>query len=298
MSQSGRKDRARAGGAAFLAAMAVAAEEQGSTGRKKKKKKMRQSDDSSGGPPHADEHKPKVCRDFLHGSCDRGDQCRFAHEDSSAASGAAKTASGFHTRNRYQGRYNFPRLLAALPELKNAMATNPHNGEPTVDWSSPKGVLLLNAALLKADYGISGLEKTLPQENLVPPVPSRAEYIHAIGDLLAADAAAFWDDGAVPSGAGVLGIDVGTGASAIYPLIGGAQFGWRWLATDIDPASLAAAAVLLTNNGLLVEAGGAAGEGGVHLVRQTRAKGKGPARYSIFEVSTHNSSPFAAFPQC
>ena len=38
-----------------------------------------------------------------------------------------------------------------------------------------------------------------------------------------------------------LAVDIGTGASCIYPLLGRAQLGWRFLATDIDPASVAAA---------------------------------------------------------
>jgi 23S rRNA A1618 N6-methylase RlmF len=32
----------------------------------------------------------------------------------------------------------------------------------------------------------------------------------------------------------VRGIDVGTGASAIYPLLGTSVYGWAFLATDID----------------------------------------------------------------
>lgn len=33
---------------------------------------------------------------------------------------------------------------------------------------------------------------------------------------------------------GIRGLDIGTGASAIYPLLGAKVYGWAFIATDID----------------------------------------------------------------
>ena len=48
-----------------------------------------------------------------------------------------------------------------------------------------------------------------------------------------------------------LGLDVGVGANAIFPLLGARlRPGWRWIGSDIDPAALAAAAATVARNGL------------------------------------------------
>eukprot|EP00658_Telonema_sp_P-2_P036212 TRINITY_DN26239_c0_g4_i1.p1 TRINITY_DN26239_c0_g4~~TRINITY_DN26239_c0_g4_i1.p1 ORF type:complete len:351 (+),score=92.34 TRINITY_DN26239_c0_g4_i1:97-1149(+) len=39
----------------------------------------------------------------------------------------------------------------------------------------------------------------------------------------------------------VTGIDIGTGASCIYPLLGARVAGWRFIATEVDPVSVASA---------------------------------------------------------
>ena len=95
---------------------------------------------------------------------------------------ADRVVAGFHPRNRYRGSYDFDALVAALPDLASALTTNPRTGARTVDWRSERGVLLLNAAILAADYGVAGLEATLPAGRLVPPVPSRADYVHHVAD--------------------------------------------------------------------------------------------------------------------
>ena len=37
----------------------------------------------------------------------------------------------------------------------------------------------------------------------------------------------------------VRGIDIGTGASCVYPILGAKAFGWSWLASEVDAASAA-----------------------------------------------------------
>lgn len=50
-------------------------------------------------------------------------------------------------------------------------------------------------------------------------------------------------------GASVLGLDIGTGASCIYPLLGTALYGWHFVATDINADSLRAAEHNVALNG-------------------------------------------------
>lgn len=155
--------------------------------------------------------------------------------------GARSTKPGLHSRNRHGGGYNFPRLIAASPELGPFLRRAPHGG-PTIDFADPAAVKALNRALLQEAYGIRGWD--LPQGCLCPPIPGRADYLHHLADLLA-------EGGPIPRGPAVRALDIGTGASLIYPLLGHGDYGWSFVGTDIDGASLASAArILAANRGL------------------------------------------------
>ena len=137
----------------------------------------------------------------------------------------------FHARNRHQGRYDFARLLECSPGLAPWLVTTPR-GEPSVDFANPLAVKALNAALLAAQYGLAGWD--LPDGYLCPAVPGRADYVHAVADVLASS-----NDGRIPSGDAVLALDIGVGASAVYPVIGRSEYGWRFIGSDIDANALA-----------------------------------------------------------
>lgn len=147
-----------------------------------------------------------------------------------------------HPRNRHQGHYDFKRLTRVSPALKPYLVRTPA-GETSIDFSDPRAVRLLNQALLKADYGVAHWE--IPESYLCPPVPGRADYIHALADLLASDLG-----GEPPRGPSVRVFDLGTGANAIYPLIGHAEYGWRFTGSDIDPTALRVADAIVRGNGL------------------------------------------------
>ena len=115
------------------------------------------------------------------------------------------------------------------------------HGQLTLDFANPEAVRVLNRALLRADYGIEGWD--IPPGYLCPPVPGRADYVHALADLLAES-----HDGVLPAGAGLLGLDIGTGTNLIYPLIGQVEYGWRFIGADIDPVALDNAARILSAN--------------------------------------------------
>ncbi|SDS78859.1 23S rRNA m(6)A-1618 methyltransferase [Halopseudomonas xinjiangensis] len=149
-------------------------------------------------------------------------------------------AAAPHPRNRHRGRYDFAALTRTAPELQGFMRLGVH-GQPTLDFANPEAVRLLNQALLRADYGI--VEWDIPPGYLCPPVPGRADYVHALADLLAES-----HDGVLPAGEKLLGLDIGTGANLIYPLIGQVEYGWRFIGADIDPVALDNAARILAAN--------------------------------------------------
>ncbi|SDD97726.1 23S rRNA (adenine1618-N6)-methyltransferase [Pseudomonas guariconensis] len=147
-----------------------------------------------------------------------------------------------HPRNRHQGRYDFPSLIKAHPELGKFTITNPY-GKPSIDFANPEAVRVFNSALLKAQYGIQHWD--IPAGYLCPPIPGRADYIHVLADLLAEDCG-----GEIPRGVQVRALDIGVGANCIYPLLGHSDYRWRFVGSDIDAVALASARTIVQANGL------------------------------------------------
>ncbi len=108
----------------------------------------------------------------------------------------------------------------------------------TIDFANPKAVKALNTALLFKDYNITFWE--FPDTNLCPPIPGRVDYIHHVADLLKSSK--------ITNDIHVL--DIGTGASCIYPILGNAEYNWRFVATDIDKNSLKFAQKIIDKNNL------------------------------------------------
>lgn len=151
------------------------------------------------------------------------------------------TTGELHPRNIHRAPYDFPRLIAALPDLRPFVQPHPLAGD-TIDFSNPAAVTTLNRALLKLHYGVAHWD--LPPGYLCPPVPSRADYLHYAADLLATDR----KSGSPPHGSAIAVLDIGTGANLIYPLIGAHTYGWRFVATDIDRVSINWARQLVAAN--------------------------------------------------
>ena len=175
------------------------------------------------------------------------------------APAAVKTAPSkgeLHPRNRHQGRYDFPALIKASPELGDFVITNPY-GKPSIDFANPAAVKVFNRALLAQYYGIRHWD--IPDGYLCPPIPGRADYLHNLADLLATD-----NDGQIPRGAMVRALDIGVGANCIYPLIGRCEYGWQFMGADIAKEALASARAIVAANPQLA--------GGVELRQQTNAE--------------------------
>ncbi|WP_277053324.1 23S rRNA (adenine(1618)-N(6))-methyltransferase RlmF [Zestomonas thermotolerans] len=153
-----------------------------------------------------------------------------------------KPPATLHPRNRHQGRYDFPQLIKASPELGRFLIINPY-GKQSLDFADPEAVKVLNRALLRRYYGLQFWD--IPPGYLCPPIPGRADYLHCLADLLAEECG-----GQIPRGRTVRVLDIGTGANCIYPLIGHCEYGWRFTGSDIDPTALASAQAIIRANHL------------------------------------------------
>lgn len=139
-----------------------------------------------------------------------------------------------HPRSFHNKPYNFQELTLKVPELKQFMVKN-REGADTVQFADPKAVYLLNKALLLHFYNLNYWD--IPNQNLVPPIPGRADYIHYLADLLKVD-----DSNKITI------LDIGTGASLVYPLIGSSVYNWNFVATDIEPKSIEVAQEIIYKN--------------------------------------------------
>lgn len=151
-----------------------------------------------------------------------------------------------HPRNKHAGRYDFEALTKSVPDLAEFVTLNPLK-EQTIDFADPAAVKALNQALLKTFYGVDHWD--IPPGYLCPPVPGRADYIHYAADLLSS-----LNGGAIPRGDSVRVLDVGVGANCIYPIIGRAEYGWRFVGIDIDSVALACAQKIVEANASLSHA--------------------------------------------
>ena len=149
-----------------------------------------------------------------------------------------------HPRNLHKNPYDFEQLISCVPELKHYVFTNAY-GNLTINFSIPKAVKLLNKALLQHFYQIKNWD--IPDENLCPPIPGRADYIHYIADLLSENLKE------IPKGSAIKGLDIGTGANLVYPLIAHQSYGWGMLGTDINQKSFENAQQILDENPYISE---------------------------------------------
>jgi len=153
---------------------------------------------------------------------------------------------GLHPRNRHRERYDFAQLTKSWPDLAPFVAMNAY-GDASIDFADPMAVKALNQALLAHFYGVNRWD--IPPRYLCPPIPGRADYIHHVADLLAS-----CNGGEVPRGPGIHVLDIGAGASCIYPIIGYREYGWCFLGSEIDPVALKSAKHILASNHGLGEA--------------------------------------------
>ena len=179
----------------------------------------------------------------------------------------ARPRALLHPRNSFRGSYDLDALVRAYPPLGPHVILPPcekssGSGEPmrpTIDFSDSVAVRCLNCALLVRDYGLSPVwADIMPSDTLVPPIPGRADYVHHLADILREctavtsvremDEGKYWSG--LPTGPGVRVLDLGTGASCVYPLIGASIYGWSFIASEVHLPSFKSAHKIVDANSL------------------------------------------------
>ncbi|TKA95393.1 23S rRNA (adenine(1618)-N(6))-methyltransferase RlmF [Cereibacter changlensis] len=150
-----------------------------------------------------------------------------------------------HPRNQHREGYDFERLFLKSPELEAFITRNPR-GQMTINFQDVGAVRLLNRALLMTHYEIDFWD--IPAAYLCPPIPGRVDYIHYLADLLAVS-----NDQEIPHGSDIKVLDIGTGASLVYPLTGQHEYGWDFTGVDIDPVSIKSARQICERNRLNIK---------------------------------------------
>ena len=149
-----------------------------------------------------------------------------------------------HSRNQHREGYDFERLIEQSPELEAFTIQNPR-GRTTIDFQNTQAVRMLNRALLSTYYEIGFWD--IPASYLCPPIPGRVDYIHYLADLLAE-----CNGQKIPHGPDIQVLDIGTGASLVYPLTGQREYGWSFTGVDIDPRAIKSARQISQRNELNV----------------------------------------------
>ncbi len=151
-----------------------------------------------------------------------------------------ETKTKLHPRNKHRQRYDFKKLIEVCPELSSFVSKNKY-GDESIDFFIPEAVKALNKALLKRYYNIDFWD--IPEAFLCPPIPGRADYIHYVADLLAKS-----NNEKIPRGEKLKCLDIGVGANCIYPIIGRNEYGWSFIASDVDDKALESAQQIIDNN--------------------------------------------------
>lgn len=138
-----------------------------------------------------------------------------------------------HPRNLHLQGYDFHALAQTHPGLARFIRPNPA-GKDSIDFADPIAIQVFNRALLNHHYQIQGW--SIPDGYLCPAIPGRADYIHHLADLLGR------------TGENVSLLDIGTGSSAIYPILGRREYGWCFVGTDIDRVALVSAQAIIDRN--------------------------------------------------
>lgn len=146
-----------------------------------------------------------------------------------------------HQRNKHRERYNFKELISCCPELEIFVKLNDYN-DWSIDFFNPQAVKTLNKALLKFYYGINYWD--IPSGYLCPPIPGRADYVHSVADLISVN-------NQIPTGNKIKILDIGVGASMVYPIIGIKEYEWTFVGSDIDPVAINSCNTIIEANPFL-----------------------------------------------
>jgi len=146
-----------------------------------------------------------------------------------------------HEQNPYSKRYDLKRLTEHYTALQKYLVLNP-TGEETIDFNDSSAVYALNKAILLADFKLEDYH--LPTGYLIPPIPGRLDYLLYVRDFLV-------EKFNVAEEANLHGLDIGTGANAIYCILGAQHFNWNMVGTESDGKAIEIAKANMKSTKLL-----------------------------------------------
>ncbi|KAI9485904.1 MAG: hypothetical protein EXX96DRAFT_24637 [Benjaminiella poitrasii] len=145
-----------------------------------------------------------------------------------------------HPRNVYNTEPDFNQLAEKYESFKKHVKKDT-NGRSYINFKDPLAVKELCISLLKKDFN---LNVNFPINTLCPAVPNRLNYILWLEDLLN-------DTLSTEEKKNIRGIDIGVGASCIYPLLGcSTNPTWSFLGTEINERSIQIANENIKKNNL------------------------------------------------
>ncbi|KAL2736245.1 U6 small nuclear RNA (adenine-(43)-N(6))-methyltransferase-like isoform X1 [Vespula maculifrons] len=143
-----------------------------------------------------------------------------------------------HPRNKYKKGPNFKQLALLYPEFRKVAVTD-LTGKVHIDFKNEETLRILTRVLLKHDFDLT---VKIPPNKLVPTLPLRLNYVLWIEDLMTHASFTKMED--------VKGIDIGTGAVCIYPLLLAKMYGCCMFGTEVDDTSIESAIENVKNNNL------------------------------------------------
>ena len=129
-------------------------------------------------------------------------------------------------------------LIKEFPELKKYIIKHDEKIEEfSFDWSNNDLSLLMTKSILNYYFNIKYYD--IPKGFLIPPVPSRLNYLNLINELIKDI-----------KKENIIGVDIGTGANIIYPILGNSIYNWKFICSEINNESYNNAKLILQKNNL------------------------------------------------
>lgn len=138
---------------------------------------------------------------------------------------------------------DFLTLIKEFPELKKYILKQNEDNEEEFqfDWSNNELSLLMDKSILNYYFNIKYYD--IPKGFLIPPIPSRINYINLINSIITK----LIKDINIKN---IIGIDIGTGANIIYPILGYSIYKWKFICTEINKEAYNNAKLILQKNNL------------------------------------------------
>ena len=133
--------------------------------------------------------------------------------------------------------YDIQHLYETQPDLLRKHVSE-KNGKIFINMRDKDSVKSLMTAVMKTDYEINNW--SVPEGHLCPMIHNRRTYIEWLNSLFRFEKLS--DD--------INGIDIGVGATVVYPLLGYKLFKWSMLGIDTDESSIRHSQDIVTSNGL------------------------------------------------